>query len=587
MRLLNVETFKLETFDRSKIPKYAALSHTWGDEEVTFQDIATDLSQRKIGWTKILRSAAEAKKHSCKYVWIDTCCIDKTSSTELSEAINSMYRWYRKCEVCFAHLEDVSEEPKAMVTLVEVDSEPVTQLGSPLPTRALFSEARWFTRGWTLQELIAPRTLYFYDSTWNKIEEKKELWKKISARTGIGSDVIHDQTYLDTKSIAQRMSWASGRETEKFEDLAYCLMGIFGVNMPLLYGEGVRAFTRLQEEIMKRNYDHSLFAWNHHFPIDAYGTSLSLRQRMLEGIGILAPHPSAFRDCGDIISYTTKGEPYASTNRGLQIHLRIQDHVLPKKSHTHLAILQCFYKNNPSTAIAIPIAVASVSGLPELESEFYRTADEDLVDLEYSLATESKSQKIYLLETGPIWQSEKPRNPRRCWLRDYGQEMGLRFHKATYCEYPIPISTIIEDAYTTWDYKSNSINWDISWHGIQAALYFSKNNGPAFVVVFTVLYLSKREGYPEMHIHIEPVHCSVKGPISTVSRMVSLRRVLEEYISVKHGQELAEVQATFPFEGRVMTARLKSERIHEDNVFVFDLFFSGIKRGTSDADVSS
>jgi hypothetical protein len=94
MRLLNVETLKLETFDRSVIPKYAALSHTWGNEEVTFQDIATDLSQRKAGWTKILRSAAEAKKHSCKYVWIDTCCIDKTSSTELSEAINSMYRWY-------------------------------------------------------------------------------------------------------------------------------------------------------------------------------------------------------------------------------------------------------------------------------------------------------------------------------------------------------------------------------------------------------------------------------------------------------------------------------------------------------------
>jgi hypothetical protein len=98
---------------------------------------------------------------------------------------------------------------------------------------------------------------------------------------------------------------------------------------------------------------------------------------------------------------------------------------------------------------------------------------------------------------------------------------------------------------------------------------------------------AKREGSPEMHIHVKPVHCSVKGLISTVSRMVSLRRVLEEYVSVKHRQELAEVQAKFPFEGRVITARLKSERIHDDNVFVLDLFFSGIKRGTSDADVSS
>ncbi len=95
MRLLNVETLRLETFYGSDVPEYAALSHTWGDEEVTFQDLTTDLGRKKKGWTKVFGSATEAKKHGCKFIWIDTCCIDKTSSAELSEAINSMFRWYR------------------------------------------------------------------------------------------------------------------------------------------------------------------------------------------------------------------------------------------------------------------------------------------------------------------------------------------------------------------------------------------------------------------------------------------------------------------------------------------------------------
>lgn len=144
------------------------------------------------------------------------------------------------------------------------------------------------------------------------------------------------------------------------------------------------------------------------------------------------------------------------------------------------------------TDLLLPVITwASVSELSELESELYRTADEDLIDLEYSLATESKSQKIYLLETGPIWQSEEPRNTPRCWLRVYRQEMGVRFLQAQYCEYPIPTSTIFEDAFKTWDYKNNSMIWDISQRGIQAALYFPENNAPALVVVFTVLYLYK------------------------------------------------------------------------------------------------
>ncbi|SRR6266480_5686484 len=151
MRLLNIETLQLETFYGSDVPEYATLSHTWGDEEVTFQDLTTDLCGTKKGWAKIFGSATEARKHSCKYIWIDTCCIDKTSSAELSEAINSMFRWYRKSKVCFAHLEDVYKKPERKVIEVRPlfgrDSKSITRSPSPLPARAFLPTSRWFKRG--------------------------------------------------------------------------------------------------------------------------------------------------------------------------------------------------------------------------------------------------------------------------------------------------------------------------------------------------------------------------------------------------------------------------------------------------------
>jgi hypothetical protein len=224
-----------------------------------------------------------------------------------------MFRWYRKSKICFAHLEDISKEPKRKVIEVESDSESVTPPPPPRPARAFLPKSRWFKRGWTLQELIAPKTLYFYDSTWNEIGEKGELEEEISEITGIDSDVLHNYRLLCTKSIARRMSWASKRETTRTEDIAYCLMGIFNVSMPLLYGEGEKAFTRLQEEIMRSNYDHSLFAWNHHFPNTFFGTSYSLEKAPLLGVGALAPHPVAFSRSANIIPHTMKTEPYAMT----------------------------------------------------------------------------------------------------------------------------------------------------------------------------------------------------------------------------------------------------------------------------------
>lgn len=171
MRLLNVKTFQLGTFHLD-VPEYAALSHTWSDEEVTLQDLTAGLGRKKKGWNKILGSAIQAANHGYNYAWIDTCCIDKTSSAELSEAINSMFRWYRESKVCFAYLEDVSIEPKRKVIEIESDSD-ATGPPSPCPASCLLSKSRWFKRGWTLQELIAPRIVLLYDSSWNEIGGEK------------------------------------------------------------------------------------------------------------------------------------------------------------------------------------------------------------------------------------------------------------------------------------------------------------------------------------------------------------------------------------------------------------------------------
>ena len=245
MRLLHTTNHKLEEFKAHEIPLYAILSHTWGENEVTFQDIKGADVKNEERCKKIRNTCTIAADHGFDYVWIDTCCIDKTSSAELSEAINSMYRWYQESGVCYAYLADV---------LSKADDH------QSIARSSEFSECRWFTRGWTLQELIAPSTVIFFDQKWQEIGTKSSLRQPISEITGIPDSILLGDD-LERASIAQRMSWASGRESTRVEDGAYCLMGIFFVNMPLLYGEGERAFIRLQEEIIRVSDDHSLFAW--------------------------------------------------------------------------------------------------------------------------------------------------------------------------------------------------------------------------------------------------------------------------------------------------------------------------------------
>ena len=278
MRLLHTSEQRLYEFTDHRIPPYAILSHTWGDNEVTYHDF---LEGKRTD--KITCSCALAASESWDYIWIDTCCIDKSSSAELSEAINSMYHWYQWAEVCYAYLEDVSVAAG--------------------PQR--FLKSRWFTRGWTLQELLAPTRVIFLDSAWCILGSKSSMEEDVSLATRIKLSQLAAPVKA---SAAAKMSWMSYRKTTRIEDMAYCLMGLFEVNMPLLYGEGERAFTRLQEEIIRQNDDQSIFAW-----ID----------RGLEYSGMLARHPSAFAESGDIekahqASHVHKSS-YRMTNIGLKI----------------------------------------------------------------------------------------------------------------------------------------------------------------------------------------------------------------------------------------------------------------------------
>ncbi|KAM0801607.1 heterokaryon incompatibility protein-domain-containing protein, partial [Usnea florida] len=241
MRLLNTESHTFQGFFDNSIPEYAILSHRWGDEEISFQQFWKGRNQDSEGYAKVKRCCSLAQYRGVTWVWVDTCCIDKKSSAELSEAINSMYRWYQNAKECYVYLSDVAWNPE--------------DIGS---SEALFTRSLWFTRGWTLQELLAPSDVTFFDSAWNELGTKNTLATLISAATGI--DIYHIENPLEA-SIAQKMRWISRRKTSRLEDMAYCMLGLFDVNLPLLYGEGAKAFMRLQLEVIQQSDDDSIFAW--------------------------------------------------------------------------------------------------------------------------------------------------------------------------------------------------------------------------------------------------------------------------------------------------------------------------------------
>jgi hypothetical protein len=346
MRLLDTSTIQLHEFFGSNISPYSILSHRWEDGEISFKEVTKNRNLEKPGWTKVRKACGLAKDRGQQWIWIDTCCIDKTSSSELTETINSMYAWYAKSEVCYAYLSDVAAKHSP-----ELEHE--------------FRVSKWFTRGWTLQELIAPKDVVFLDQTWVEFGTKSSLQEEVSSITGILKNILSsparrlrswNQDYeleISEVSAAMRMAWASRRICTREEDVAYCLLGIFSINMPLLYGEGGRnAFRRLQLEILNSSDDESILAWYSDGYLsldersilerDQYGeicltnaSALAKLEKLHQEFGdigygfeLLAPSPAYFHRSGNFDSTISQQRfrrlQYSATNKGLQFSTEAQ-----------------------------------------------------------------------------------------------------------------------------------------------------------------------------------------------------------------------------------------------------------------------
>ena len=309
---------------------------------------------------KIRDACAIARKNGYRYIWIDSCCIDKSSSSELSEVINSMYQWYSLADICYAYLADV---PPGDDHHAE-DSR--------------FRESRWFRRGWTLQELIAPVWVEFLSQDWAPIGSKQALVTLVEGVTSISYEALLKLKPLDAFSVAQRLSWATKRQTTREEDRAYSLLGIFDINMPTIYGEGDRAFRRLQEQIMQRIPDQSLFAWGDVYlpgskfpsnPIPAHEPiTLSAQTGFQSPTSPSARSPDDFVDSGCIrhVQFPTSHHHeivYTLTSYGIRTQFQmipLTDNLLstilphnevnlelPGDSQWYLAILGCEHKEQP------------------------------------------------------------------------------------------------------------------------------------------------------------------------------------------------------------------------------------------------
>jgi hypothetical protein len=293
MRLLRLEDdggFSLVEFLGQNIPRYAILSHTWGadNEEVTFKDLENGTGQRKSGYSKISFCGEQAAKDGLQFFWVDTCCIDKSSSAELSEAINSMFRWYHNATKCYAFLSDISIGRS-------------TGIKPSSPQLPAIQHSRWFTRSWTLQELLAPTSVEFFSAEGERVGDRDSLVQEIRNRTGISIRALQGSP-LSQFSVDERISWAKGREAKREEDAAYSLLGIFDVHMPLIYGEGrQKAFVRLHKEIEQ-------------------SSAASLPSRSIEEAQISRPTSSSFHSYGAAFQFNTLGgTQYNNTGSGNQV----------------------------------------------------------------------------------------------------------------------------------------------------------------------------------------------------------------------------------------------------------------------------
>jgi hypothetical protein len=335
MRLLNIDTIRLEEFHGDSVPPYAILSRTWGEdwEEIHYNDIQGGrIGNHGPKSFKLNGCCKQAKNDGYKYVWIDTCCIDKANAVDLSEAINSMFRYYQRAAVCYVYLADV-----------------------PTADDLKFESSRWFTRGWTLQELVAPKDLSFYGSAWSFLGTKREKITSICKVTGIPRLLLLGLATLQEASVAQRMSWAANRSTKRQEDMAYCLLGLFDISMPMIYGESHQAFRRLQLEILRKIKDDSILAW---------GLDMEPNQEAMVPGDFLAGSPADFMNC----RYIGLRDPIATSPNSVNItggRLESSFYLHTNSYGYTYGMLNCGPEQNRRLVIGIPLVRAGPKGPPD------------------------------------------------------------------------------------------------------------------------------------------------------------------------------------------------------------------------------
>lgn len=491
MRLINTKTLQIQEFNTPKIPRYAILSHTWCNEELTFQDwlyvqnqtpprwgwsqIPDEIERLKLtkGYIKVAKACEYARQHNsnCQWLWADTVCIDKTSSAELSEAINSMFGWYRRAEVCYAFLADVPPLSSEELAKCSYRTSP-------------FRQSRWFRRGWTLQELVAPWSVVFLSRDWTPLGTRSTLSKHIATITSIPESCLSGNwpRIRDRASIAQKMSWAARRETTRIEDRAYCLIGLFEINMPLLYGEGEKAFYRLQQEIIKQTDDMSFLAWT------SDRTQTFSRDHFIHWkLPPLAGSPSQFSSARKFV-VKKKGEILASkrvftANTGTFIHRPLLSTLSPKFVFAPLNV-EVVTPPRPSTeSVWIPLVKSGpsqgvtrssfptstiVTALDASRCHMYKASPSETCLLP---AFEASSARQYFRE--PKWESRSEINPRR--------QVGIMPVFATSSPW-----TSIADSYPPISKSSPVFTLNEArehvYHGIVAF------DGPHFIAHFIVIF---------------------------------------------------------------------------------------------------
>ncbi|KAK4902339.1 hypothetical protein LTR27_001243 [Elasticomyces elasticus] len=392
-RLISVRTLRLEKFTPGKTPPYAILSHTWEGEEVLLAELESGSAWEKAQYDKIRNTAKQARQDGYEYIWIDCCSTDKHNAVELSEAINSMYAWYHNAEVCYALLSDVTRS----------DDNGWDESHTSL------MDCRYFTRGWTLQEMLASRKVTFFAEEWTPLGSLSDIAVLVSRASGVPQKVLNGKTTVFECSIAQRLSWAASRTTTKTEDTAYCLLGILDISLDLRYGEGDQAFARLQEAILKKSSDLSVLAWTDADPAKA--------------IKLLAQSPVNFRHCHDVVHYPTveASSEHWTTDRGLKGNFPVRI-LQPGRSDIGPEVLKvslgCYHDSSPEGIIALTAVAFGTThsnnvlsvylGLNSDDPDF-ATPNNRLCSIEFLRYPENDQ-----LNSTILWQGERPvpnRNP--------------------------------------------------------------------------------------------------------------------------------------------------------------------------------